>query len=153
MNQEILQTIQKKYGKQNIPELKAGDTIRVFEKIKEKNKDRVQIFEGLVIARKHGKSLDGSFTVRKVTTGGFGVEKIFPLHSPNVIKIERLKSAKVNRAKLYYMRERFGRGARFKKETATHKVWEEKDAEEVLEQIAEETAEAAEQTAEEKKDA
>lgn len=151
MNQQILHKIQTKFGKQNPADLRAGDTIRVFERIQEKDKDRIQIFEGLVLASKHGRGLDGSFTVRKIV-GNTGVEKVFPLHSPNIIKIERTKSARVKRSKIYYMRDRFGKSAKLKHEYPNPAVWEEKGAEEELEKIAEETAEAAEQAAEEKEE-
>ena len=113
MNQEIVKTLVKKYGKQNLPLIKPGDTIRVYEKIQEKNKDRLQMFEGLVIARKHGATLDGSFSVRKIAVGNIAVVKIFPIHSPSILKIERVKSAQVRRAKLYYMLDRFGKATRF----------------------------------------
>ncbi len=99
----------------NVPELKAGQTVRVHQRIKEGNKERIQPFEGLVIAVKHGRGLDGTFTVRKISAG-VGVERVYPLHSPTIEKIEALKSFKVRRAKLYYMRERFGKKARMKKE-------------------------------------
>lgn len=98
----------------NVPELRAGQTVRVHQRIKEGNKERVQPFEGLVIAVKHGRGLDGTFTVRKISEG-IGVERVYPLHSPTIEKIEVLKSFKVRRAKLYYMRERFGKKARMKK--------------------------------------
>jgi len=97
-----------------VPEIKPGQTVRVHQRIKEGNKERVQPFEGLVIATKHGRGLDGTFTVRKISEG-VGVERIYPLHSPTIDKIEILKTAKVRRAKLYYMRERFGKQARMKR--------------------------------------
>ena len=97
-----------------VPEIKAGQTIRVYQKIKEGAKERIQPFEGLVIATKHGKGLDGTFTVRKISEG-IGVERVYPLHSPTIDKIEILKISKVRQAKLYYMRERFGKKARMKK--------------------------------------
>lgn len=152
MNQEIVKTLVKKYGKQNLPAIKPGDTIRVYEKIQEKNKDRLQMFEGLVIARKHGSTLDGSFSVRKISTGNIAVVKTFPIHAPSILKIERIKSAQVRRAKLYYMLDRYGKATRFKKEVANPAVWEEKGAEKELEKIAEETAELAEAAAEEKEE-
>jgi len=114
-----------KYGKKNAPAVKPGDTVRVHQKIKEGEKERVQIFEGLVIAVKHGAGLDGSFTVRKIAAGGIGVERTYPLHSPNVVKVERVKSAKVARAKLYYMRDRKGKNARFKHEGQNPMSWAE----------------------------
>lgn len=88
--------------------LKAGDTVRVHQKIQDKGKTRIQIFEGLVLARKHGNEPGATFTVRKVASG-VGVEKIFPLYSPNIDKIEIIKRAKVRRAKLYYIREKVAR--------------------------------------------
>lgn len=89
--------------------IKAGDTVRVFQKVKEKDgKIRLQVFEGLVLARKHGNELGGTFTVRRVASG-VGVERIFPLHSPAIEKIEIVRRAKVRRAKLYYIREKVAR--------------------------------------------
>jgi large subunit ribosomal protein L19 len=85
--------------------LRSGDTIRVWQKIKEKDKTRLQAFEGLVLARKHGTEAGGTFTVRKVMDG-VGVEKIFPLYSPIIDKIEVLRRSKVRRAKLYFVREK-----------------------------------------------
>lgn len=84
-------------------DFKAGDSVRVWSKILEKGKTRLQAFEGLVLARKHGTELGGTFTVRKVASG-VGVERIFPLFSPNVDKIEILKRSKTRRSKLYYIR-------------------------------------------------
>ncbi|PIU24465.1 50S ribosomal protein L19, partial [Candidatus Berkelbacteria bacterium CG08_land_8_20_14_0_20_39_8] len=94
-----MEKILKKYMKKNIPEIKAGDTVKVHQKIKEGDKERVQIFEGLVIATHGGKTLDGSFTVRKESFG-VGVERIFPIHSPRVVKVERIKQSRVRRSKL-----------------------------------------------------
>ena len=88
--------------------IKAGDTVRVWQKIQEKDKTRLQAFEGLVLARKHGNEAGGTFTVRKVASG-VGVEKIFPLHSPMIDKIEIIKRAKVRRAKLYFIRDKVAR--------------------------------------------
>lgn len=88
--------------------LKAGDTVRVHQKIQDKGKTRIQIFEGLVLARKHGTEPGATFTVRKVASG-VGVEKIFPLYSPLIDKLEIVKRAKVRRAKLYYIREKVNR--------------------------------------------
>ncbi len=88
--------------------IKAGDTVRVHQKIQDKGKTRLQVFEGLVLARKHGNEAGATFTVRKVTSG-VGVEKIFPLYSPVIDKIEIVKRAKVRRSKLYYIREKVNR--------------------------------------------
>lgn len=86
-------------------DMKAGDTVRVHQKIQEKGKTRTQIFEGMVLARKHGSSATATFTVRK-SSNGYGVERIFPLYSPNIEKIEVTKRAKVRRSKLYFIREK-----------------------------------------------
>ncbi len=109
--------------KQNAPDLRAGDTVRVHQKIREGNKERIQIFEGIVIAVRGGKSIQSSYVVRRIASNGIGVEKTFPLHSPNVVKVERLKSSKVRQARLFYMRERFGRLARMKGETRNASDW------------------------------
>ena len=86
-------------------DMKAGDTVRVFQKIQEKGKTRLQVFEGMVLARKHGSEAGGTFTVRK-SSNGYGVERIFPLYSPMIDKIEVTKRSKVRRAKLYYIRDK-----------------------------------------------
>lgn len=91
--------------------IKAGDTVRVSQKILEKGKVRLQAFEGLVLARKHGREAGATFTVRKVSSG-VGVEKIFPLYSPMIENIEIVKRAKVRRAKLYHIREKVTREAK-----------------------------------------
>jgi len=92
-------------------DLRPGDTVRVHQKIEEKGKYRIQIFEGLVLARKHGTEAGGTFTVRR-TLSGVGVEKVFPLYSPMIDKIEVVKRSSVRRAKLYYIREKVAREAR-----------------------------------------
>lgn len=91
--------------------LRAGDTVRVWQKIEEKGKTRRQAFEGLVLARKHGNEAGATFTVRRVASG-VGVEKIFPLYSPQIDQIEILRRAKVRRAKLYYIRDKAARDVR-----------------------------------------
>lgn len=138
-----MEKILQKYLKKNAPELRSGDTVKVHLIVKEGAKERVQIFEGLVIAVKHGNDLDGTITVRKESFG-IGVERVFPLHSPRVVKVERVKQSKVRRSKLYYMRELSGKNARLKDLNRDHKVWEEKGAEEELEKIEAEKAAAAE---------
>jgi large subunit ribosomal protein L19 len=145
MQTEIL----KKYMKKNIPDINSGDTVRVHLKIKEGDKERIQIFKGLVIATHAGKSLDGTFTVRKESFG-VGVERVFPLHSPRVLKVERVKQSRVRRSKLYFMRNLSGKEARLKEINRDSKVWEEPEAEKELEKLAEETAKAAEAAAAEK---
>ena len=98
--------------KENVPSFNVGDTIRVHNLIKEGNRERIQLFEGTVIAKKNG-GIAESFTVRRVAYG-CGVEKTFPLHSPNVAKVEVVRSAKVRRAKLYYLRGLTGKAAKVK---------------------------------------
>jgi large subunit ribosomal protein L19 len=92
-------------------DVRPGDTVRVHQKIEEKGKFRIQTFEGLVLAKKHGTEAGGTFTVRRVSSG-VGVEKIFPLYSPMIDKIEVVKRARVRRAKLYFIREKVSREAR-----------------------------------------
>ncbi|HPG38009.1 MAG TPA: 50S ribosomal protein L19 [bacterium] len=96
--------------KTDIPEFKPGDTVNVHVKVVEGDKERIQVFQGVVINRK-GAGINETFTVRKISNG-VGVERIFPLHSPNLSKIERLKEGKVRRAKLYYLRELRGKASR-----------------------------------------
>ena len=98
---------------QNNFQFKPGDVIKVNQKIKEEGKERIQVFDGLVIARKHGKGLDGTFTVRKVVAG-VGVERTYALHSPLIAKLEVIKSTKTRRSKLYYVRTAKGKRARLK---------------------------------------
>jgi len=111
--------------KKELPDIRPGDTVRVSQKIKEGDKERVQDFEGLVIARKHGKEIGATITVRREISGT-GVERIFPLHSPTIEKIEISKRGKVRRAKLYYLRKIKGKRARLKKEKSAKVITEEK---------------------------
>lgn len=92
-------------------DIRPGDTVRVYQKIEEKGKTRLQAFEGLVLARKHGREAGATFTVRRVASG-VGVEKVFPLYSPMIDRIEIVKRARVRRAKLYYIRDKVAREAR-----------------------------------------
>jgi len=94
----------KKQLRTDLPEIKPGMQIRVYEKIKEGDRERLQPFEGIVIARKHGKGINATITVRAIILG-VGVEKILPIHSPKIAKIEILKTPKVRRAKLYFLRQ------------------------------------------------
>ncbi len=100
--------------KKDLPEIKPGDTVKVHQIIKEKNKERIQVFEGVVIARKHGKGISSTITVRRISSD-ISVERIFPLHSPIIKKIEVVQRGKVRRAKLYYLREKIGKKAKLKK--------------------------------------
>lgn len=97
-----------------LPPFKVGDTVKVHVRIKEGGKERVQIFEGLVIAKKGGTGVNGTFMVRKISYG-VGVERIFPIHSPNIAKLEVSKPANVTKAKLYYVRERLDNIPRMRK--------------------------------------
>lgn len=148
----MLTTIEQKYMKKNIPDFRVGDTIRVHQKIKEGNKERIQVFEGIVLAKKHGNGPEGSYTVRKIAVG-VGVEKTLPVHLPTVIKIEKVKTAKIRQSKLYYLRDLRGRAARLKGEKRDNKIWEEPNAEAELEAIKEEQAEEAEIKAKEEAEA
>jgi len=103
--------------KKDFPDIGPGDTIKVYQKYKEGDKEKIQVFEGLVIARKHGKGINSTITVRK-TISGIGVERIFPIHSPNIEKMEITKQEKVRRAKLYYLRKAKGKRARLKRKEA-----------------------------------
>ena len=100
--------------KEELPVIRIGDTIRVHNKIKEGNRERIQMFEGTVIA-KHGGGISETFTVRRISYG-VGVEKTFPIHSPNVEKVDILRVAKVRRAKLYYLRDRVGKASKVKEQ-------------------------------------
>ncbi len=100
--------------KTEVPEIKIGDTVRVHNRIKEGNRERTQLFEGTVIA-KHDGGISATFTVRKISYG-VGVEKTFPLHSPNVEKVETIRSGKVRRARLYYLRDRVGKASKVKEQ-------------------------------------
>jgi large subunit ribosomal protein L19 len=138
--------------------IKAGDTVRVHQKIQDKGKTRIQIFEGLVLARKHGTEPGATFTVRKVASG-VGVEKIYPLYSPLIDKIEIVRRSKVRRAKLYYIREKVAReikrqmrrmmlvsmSTKSDMEAATEVEAEAKKAEEAAAAKAEAEAKAAEE--------
>jgi large subunit ribosomal protein L19 len=138
-----LETFIKSQLKTNLPDIRPGDTVRIHQKIKEKDKERIQVFEGLVIARKHGQEAGSTITVRKVISG-VGVEKILPLHSPTVEKIEIVKRGKTRRAKLYYLRTAKGKRARLKKKEFTEVIAEEpkEEVSEVKPQSTEESVEA-----------
>lgn len=98
--------------KEQLPEMNIGDTVKVYVKIKEGDRERIQTFEGTLIARKHG-GVSETFTVRRISHG-CGIERVFPLHSPNVDKVEVIRSGKVRRGKLYYLRGKSGKAAKVK---------------------------------------
>ena len=100
--------------KKELPVIRIGDTIRVHNKIKEGNRERIQMFEGTVIA-KHGGGISETFTVRRMSYG-VGVEKTFPIHSPNVEKVDIIRVGKIRRAKLYYLRDRVGKASKVKEQ-------------------------------------
>lgn len=141
---DIIKSIEHEQLKNKVPELKIGNTVRVHVKIKEGNKERIQVFEGVII-KKQGGGVNETFTVRKISYG-VGVEKTFLVHSPLVEKVEVVRVGKVRRAKLYYLRDRIGKaskpreqiGARIENKEIT--VKEDLAEEETIEEVAEETS-------------
>ena len=108
---DVMQTIEAQGLRKDVPEFRSGDRVKVHVRVVEGDKSRIQLFEGDVIGRRNGTGLRATFTVRK-TSGGVGVERIFPLHSPIVEKIEVVRMGRVRQAKLYYLRSRSGKKAR-----------------------------------------
>ena len=104
--------IEKNMPEKEAPSVTVGDTVRVHLKVKEGNRERIQVFEGTIIAKKHG-GINETFTVRRISYG-VGVEKVFPLYSPVIEKVETIRRGKVRRAKLYYLRDRVGKAAKVK---------------------------------------
>ena len=109
---DLVKALSSQYMKQELPEMRVGDTVRVHVRIKEGSRERIQVFEGTIIARKHG-GIGETITVRRISYG-VGCEKVFPVHSPNVAMVETVRKGKVRRAKLYYLRSRFGKAAKIK---------------------------------------
>ena len=109
---DVLSSVTNEYMKSDIPAFNVGDTVKVHVKIKEGNRERIQIFEGFVLKRQNG-GIGETFTVRRIASG-VGVEKTFPIHSPLVEKIEVVRRGKVRRAKLFYLRDRVGKAAKVK---------------------------------------
>ena len=109
---DLVKALTSQYMKEELPQVNVGDTVRVHVKIKEGARERIQVFEGTVIAKKHG-GIEESFTVRRISYG-VGCEKVFPIHSPNIVKVETVRRGKVRRAKLYYLRSRLGKAAKVK---------------------------------------
>ena len=144
---DIIKSIEHEQLKNKIPELKVGNTVRVHQRIKEGNRERIQVFEGIII-KKQGGGVNATFTVRRVAYG-VGVEKTFLVHSPMVEKLEVVRVGKARRAKLYYLRDRIGKAAKTKEDVTARienreiVIKEELPAEEpaVEEVVAEETTE------------
>lgn len=157
---DIIKSIEHEQLKNKIPDLKIGDTVRVHQKIKEGNRERIQVFEGIIIKKQNG-GVNATFTVRKLSYG-VGVEKTFLVHSPLVEKVEVVRVGKARRAKLYYLRDRIGKAAKTKENTGARiedkeitvkeDLVEEPVAEEVVENV-EATAEVAEVASEVKEEA
>ena len=116
-----IREIIKKFSKKNVPNILPGDTVKVHQKIKEGSKERIQVFEGIVLGKKHGSEIGATITVRKVSKG-VGVERIFPIHSPLIEKIDVVKRSKVRRAKLYFLREAKGARARLRRKEFDNEV-------------------------------
>ena len=108
---DLMKALTSQYMKKELPEMNVGDTVRVHVKIKEGSRERIQVFEGTIIAKKHG--IEESITVRRISYG-VGCEKVFPVHAPNVVDVETVRHGKVRRAKLYYLRDRLGKAAKVK---------------------------------------
>ena len=109
---DLVKALSEKYMKAEVPEVHVGDTVRVSVKVKEGNRERIQVFEGIIIARRHG-GINETITVRRIAYN-VGYEKVFPIHSPNIVSIETVRHGTVRRAKLYYLRDRVGKQAKVK---------------------------------------
>ena len=139
---DIIKSIEHEQLKNKIPELSIGNTVRVHVKIKEGNKERIQVFEGIII-KKQGGGVNETFTVRRISYG-VGVEKTFLIHSPLVEKVELVRVGKARRAKLYYLRDRVGKSAKTKEQIGARI----ENKEIIVKEAVEEVAEATENTAE-----
>ena len=111
---DLVKALSSQYMKEELPEMRVGDTVRVHVRIKEGSRERIQVFEGTIIARKHG-GIGETITVRRVSYC-VGCEKVFPVHSPRIALVETVRKGKVRRAKLYYLRDRFGKAAKVKEQ-------------------------------------
>ena len=107
---DLIKALNEKQLQNDVPQVEVGDTVRVHVKVKEGARERVQVFEGAVIAKKHG-GIEETFTVRRISYG-VGVEKVFPVHSPSIVKVETVRHGYVRRAQLYYLRDRGGKAAK-----------------------------------------
>lgn len=156
MNSTLINAAVSKYFKKNIPALRSGDVVRVHEKVKEGSKERIQVFEGIVLRVRGGQGMDGTFTVRRISSG-IGVEKTFPLHLPAIIKIEKIRHLNLRQARLYYLRDLTEKQIKRKArgELTEFIAWEEPDAAEEEEKLkAEQAAKAqAREKAEAQKEA
>ena len=112
MAKDLMKALTSQYMKNELPEMNIGDTVRVHVKIKEGSRERIQVFEGTIIAKKHG-GIEETITVRRISYG-VGCEKVFPVHAPNVVNVETVRHGKVRRATLYYLRDRMGKAAKVK---------------------------------------
>ena len=112
MAKDLMKALTSQYMKNELPEMNIGDTVRVHVKIKEGSRERIQVFEGTIIAKKHG-GIEETITVRRISYG-VGCEKVFPVHSPSIVSVETIRRGKVRRAKLYYLRDRVGKAAKVK---------------------------------------
>ena len=112
MSEQLIKAVTKSYLRDDIPEFRPGDNLKVYVKIKEGDKTRIQIFEGLCISR-HGGGVSATYTVRKISYG-VGVERVFPVNSPRIIKVELIRPGKVRRSKIYYVRDKIGKAAKIK---------------------------------------
>ena len=113
---DLIKALNKEQLEKEVPQVQVGDTVRVHVKVKEGARERIQVFEGTVIAKKHG-GIEETFTVRRISYG-VGVEKVFPVHSPSIATIEVVRHGFVRRAKLYYLRDRVGKAAKVKEKPA-----------------------------------
>ncbi len=108
----LIEKLDQQNMKESLPQMNVGDTVRVHVRIKEGSRERIQVFEGTIIAKKHG-GVEQTITVRRLSYG-IGVEKVFPVHSPNIVDVQTVRRGKVRRAKLYYLRDRVGKAAKVK---------------------------------------
>ena len=109
---DLMKALTSQYMRHELPEMNIGDSVRVHVKIKEGSRERIQVFEGTIIAKKHG-GIEETITVRRISYG-VGCEKVFPVHSPSIVSVETIRRGKVRRAKLYYLRDRAGKAAKVK---------------------------------------
>ena len=144
---DIIKSIEHEQLKKKVPAIKVGDTVKVHVRVKEGNRERIQVFEGIVI-KKQGGGVNETFTVRRISYG-VGVEKTFLLHSPTVEKVETIRVGKVRRAKLYYLRDRVGKSAKTKEKIGARIPGEEDIVEELTMESVAEAAEAVEETKQE----